>query len=125
MGKRDRHDDFDGSQVIETPTMVLFWQPPGVFGQWTPAPGPSVVRRPSASSVTSFILGIGGDGGDEDRMHGQGGGGKLGFDRKSRRSGGSLVAAHQEACATVVLASPMLVGLPPLARSRRLLGASA
>jgi ribA/ribD-fused uncharacterized protein len=38
MGKRDRHDDFDGSQVIETPTMVLFWQPPGVFGQWTPSP---------------------------------------------------------------------------------------
>lgn len=28
-------DDFDGSQVIETATMVLFWQPPGVFGQWT------------------------------------------------------------------------------------------
>lgn len=27
--------DFDGSQVIETATMVLFWQPPGVFGQWT------------------------------------------------------------------------------------------
>ncbi|MBZ5709938.1 NADAR family protein [Nannocystis pusilla] len=30
-----RPDDFDGSQVIETETMVLFWQPPGVFGQWT------------------------------------------------------------------------------------------
>lgn len=30
-------DDFDGSQVIETATMVLFWQPPGVFGQWTPS----------------------------------------------------------------------------------------
>jgi ribA/ribD-fused uncharacterized protein len=28
-------DDFDGSQVIETATMVLFWQPPAVFGQWT------------------------------------------------------------------------------------------
>lgn len=28
-------DDFDGSQVIEIATMVLFWQPPGVFGQWT------------------------------------------------------------------------------------------
>lgn len=28
-------DEFDGSQVLETPTMVLFWQPPGVFGQWT------------------------------------------------------------------------------------------
>lgn len=28
-------DDFDGSQVLETATMVLFWQPPGVFGQWT------------------------------------------------------------------------------------------
>lgn len=34
---RDRRDsdDFDGSQVIETGTMVLFWQPPAVFGQWT------------------------------------------------------------------------------------------
>lgn len=31
-------DDFDGSQVIETSTMVLFWQPPGLFGQWTPSP---------------------------------------------------------------------------------------
>lgn len=30
-----KRDDFDGSQVIETATMVLFWQPPGVFGQWT------------------------------------------------------------------------------------------
>lgn len=30
-----RRDDFDGSQVIETETMVLFWQPPGIFGQWT------------------------------------------------------------------------------------------
>ncbi|MDC0716384.1 NADAR family protein [Nannocystis bainbridge] len=29
--------DFDGSQVIETATMVLFWQPPGLFGQWTPS----------------------------------------------------------------------------------------
>ncbi len=28
-------DDFDGSRVIETATMVLFWQPPAVFGQWT------------------------------------------------------------------------------------------
>jgi len=27
--------DFDGSTVIETATMVLFWQPPAVFGQWT------------------------------------------------------------------------------------------
>ncbi|MEZ4381608.1 MAG: NADAR family protein [Nannocystaceae bacterium] len=36
MGRgRDRHDDFDGSQVIETATMVLFWQPPGIYGQWT------------------------------------------------------------------------------------------
>lgn len=36
---RDRgaHDDFDGSQVIETATMVLFWQPPALFGQWTPS----------------------------------------------------------------------------------------
>ena len=32
------HDDFDGSQVIETATMVLFWQPPGLYGQWTPSP---------------------------------------------------------------------------------------
>ncbi|WP_434417850.1 NADAR family protein [Nannocystis pusilla] len=32
-----RHDDFDGSQVIETATMVLFWQPPAAFGQWTPS----------------------------------------------------------------------------------------
>ncbi|WAS96746.1 NADAR family protein [Nannocystis punicea] len=32
-----RRDDFDGSQVIETETMVLFWQPPAVFGQWTPS----------------------------------------------------------------------------------------
>jgi len=30
-----RRDDFDGSQVIETETMVLFWQPPAIFGQWT------------------------------------------------------------------------------------------
>lgn len=35
---RARHDDFDGSQVIETATMVLFWQPPGIYGQWTPSP---------------------------------------------------------------------------------------
>lgn len=36
MTRSDReNDDFDGSQVIETGTMVLFWQPPGVFGQWT------------------------------------------------------------------------------------------
>lgn len=34
FGNRGGHD-FDGSQVIETATMVLFWQPPGVFGQWT------------------------------------------------------------------------------------------
>lgn len=33
-GKRT-NDGFDGSQVIETATMVLFWQPPAVFGQWT------------------------------------------------------------------------------------------
>ena len=33
-GKR-ASDDFDGSQVIETDTMVLFWHPPAVFGQWT------------------------------------------------------------------------------------------
>ncbi|MCY0987772.1 NADAR family protein [Nannocystis sp. ILAH1] len=32
-----RHDEFDGSQVIETETMVLFWQPPAAFGQWTPS----------------------------------------------------------------------------------------
>ena len=32
---RAASDDFDGSQVIETATMVLFWQPPAVFGQWT------------------------------------------------------------------------------------------
>lgn len=32
-----RHDEFDGSQVIETKTMVLFWQPPAAFGQWTPS----------------------------------------------------------------------------------------
>lgn len=38
MPRRDKHDDFDGSQVIETATMVLFWQPPAVFGQWTPSP---------------------------------------------------------------------------------------
>lgn len=39
MGRSGRaHDDFDGSQVIETETMVLFWQPPGVFGQWTESP---------------------------------------------------------------------------------------
>lgn len=31
-------DDFDGSQVIETATMVLFWQPPGIYGQWTDSP---------------------------------------------------------------------------------------
>lgn len=37
MPRRD-HDDFDGSRVIETDTMVLFWQPPAVFGQWTPSP---------------------------------------------------------------------------------------
>ena len=37
MGKR-KHDDFDGSQVIETETMVLFWQPPGIYGQWTYSP---------------------------------------------------------------------------------------
>jgi ribA/ribD-fused uncharacterized protein len=30
-------DGFDGSRVIETKTMVLFWQPPAVFGQWTPS----------------------------------------------------------------------------------------
>ncbi len=29
---------FDGSQVIETETMVLFWQPPGIYGQWTRSP---------------------------------------------------------------------------------------
>lgn len=33
-GKR-KGDDFDGSQVIETATMVLFWHPPAVYGQWT------------------------------------------------------------------------------------------
>ncbi len=32
---RGKGDDFDGSLVIETATMVLFWQPPAVFGQWT------------------------------------------------------------------------------------------
>lgn len=31
-------DRFDGSQVIETETMVLFWQPPGIYGQWTRSP---------------------------------------------------------------------------------------
>lgn len=38
MGRRGRDDDFDGSQVITTDTMVLFWQPPGIFGQWTDSP---------------------------------------------------------------------------------------
>ena len=36
--KQGRGDDFDGSQVIETATMVLFWQPPGSYGQWTRSP---------------------------------------------------------------------------------------
>lgn len=35
---KPRHDDFDGAQVIETATMVLFWQPPGIYGQWTTSP---------------------------------------------------------------------------------------
>lgn len=35
-GRARREDDgFDGSQVIQTEAMVLFWQPPGVFSQWT------------------------------------------------------------------------------------------
>lgn len=33
-----RDDTFDGSAVITTDTMVLFWQPPGLFGQWTDSP---------------------------------------------------------------------------------------
>jgi ribA/ribD-fused uncharacterized protein len=37
MARDTTRDDFDGSQVIETATMVLFWQPPAVFGQWTPS----------------------------------------------------------------------------------------
>jgi len=35
---RSKGDDFDGSQVIQTETMVLFWQPPGIYGQWTRSP---------------------------------------------------------------------------------------
>jgi len=29
---------FDGSQVVVTHRLVLFWKPPGPFGQWTPSP---------------------------------------------------------------------------------------
>ena len=31
----DAKGDFDGSLITESDTMVFFWQPPGVFGQWT------------------------------------------------------------------------------------------
>ena len=30
-------DNFDGSEVIITPSFVFFWQPPATFGQWTPS----------------------------------------------------------------------------------------
>ena len=29
---------FDGSQVVVTPELVLFWKPPNPFGQWTESP---------------------------------------------------------------------------------------
>lgn len=31
-------DSFDGSQVVVTDRLVLFWKPPGAFSQWTPSP---------------------------------------------------------------------------------------
>lgn len=30
--------DFDGTEVVMTAEMVLFWKPPNPFGQWTPSP---------------------------------------------------------------------------------------
>jgi ribA/ribD-fused uncharacterized protein len=29
---------FDGSEVVVTPRFVMFWRPPGAFGQWTLSP---------------------------------------------------------------------------------------
>jgi len=56
--KHDAHDDFDGSQVIETATMVLFWHPPAVFGQWTASPfvvGADARAGGTAGSVTATV----------------------------------------------------------------------
>jgi ribA/ribD-fused uncharacterized protein len=30
--------EFDGTEVVVTPSMVLFWKPPNPFGQWTESP---------------------------------------------------------------------------------------
>ncbi|CAM9222145.1 unnamed protein product [Chrysoparadoxa australica] len=34
---RQKRESFDGTQVYETEEMVFFWQPPAVYGQWTPS----------------------------------------------------------------------------------------
>lgn len=52
-GKR-ASDDFDGSQVIETDTMVLFWHPPAVYGQWTDSP--FVVDGVTYSCAEQFMM---------------------------------------------------------------------
>lgn len=35
---QDAFSDFDGSEVVITPKLVLFWKPPNPFGQWTVSP---------------------------------------------------------------------------------------
>ena len=36
--EKDRLASFDGTQVVVTPELVLFWKPPNPFGQWTLSP---------------------------------------------------------------------------------------
>ena len=35
---KEAFSDFDGTEVIVTPELVLFWKPPNPFGQWTDSP---------------------------------------------------------------------------------------
>ncbi len=36
--KAEAFSHFDGTEVVITPTLVLFWKPPNPFGQWTLSP---------------------------------------------------------------------------------------
>lgn len=35
---KDAFSGFDGTEVVMTPELVLFWKPPNPFGQWTVSP---------------------------------------------------------------------------------------
>lgn len=36
--RAEEFENFDGTEVVVTPSLVLFWRPPNPFGQWTNSP---------------------------------------------------------------------------------------